>query len=87
MLSGVADIVRAKGLGISLKLSLAVFAGFAVFLSGAATDVVKKAGLFVFLDVDRGLELLKLLVEAFEIDFFLLGAILLGMRLSGHFAL
>ena len=62
MISGITDIVGAKSLGVGLKLSLSVFARFAVLFGGAAADVVKKSGLFIFLDVDGRLKFLELLI-------------------------
>lgn len=58
----ITDIIGAKSLGVGLKLSLSVFTSFSVLFSGAAADVVKKSGLFIFLDVDGRLKFLELLI-------------------------
>ena len=62
MIACITDIIGAKSLGVGLKLSLSVFTSFSVLFSGAAADVVKKSGLFIFLDVDGRLKFLELLI-------------------------
>jgi len=62
VITSITDIIGAKCLGVSLKLSLSVFTSFTILFGSAAADVVKKSGLFIFLDVDGRLKFLELLV-------------------------
>lgn len=71
VITGVLDIICAECLGISLELTLSIFAGLAGLLDRTTTNVVKKAVLLIFLNVHRRAQFLKLLVEFFKVKIFL----------------
>ena len=86
VVTGVTNIFCTKSLAVHLILFLTVFTGFSIFFGGAATNIVKEAVLFVFLDIDWGLKFLELLIQDFEVDFFFL-SFFLGLIRSGNLTL